>query len=47
MLIMEMVKIPKDEYEKLKMQANIDVELLQQLVRSIKDIKQGRVIRTR
>jgi len=47
MLIMEMIKIPKEEYEKLKMQANIDVELLQQLVRSLKDIKQGRVIRTR
>ncbi len=29
---MEMIKIPKDEYEELKMQANIDVELLQQLV---------------
>ncbi|MEK6914499.1 MAG: hypothetical protein AABW83_02505 [Nanoarchaeota archaeon] len=44
---MEMVKIPRDEYEKLKMQANIDLELLQQLVRSLKDIKAGRVIRTR
>ena len=44
---MEMVKIPKDEYEKLKMQANIDVELLQQLVKSLKDIKAGRVIRTK
>ena len=42
-----MVKIPKEEYEKLKTQANIDVELLQQLVRSLRDIKQGRVIRTR
>ena len=47
MTAMEIIKIPKDEYEKLKMQANIDVELLQQLVRSLKDIKQGRVIRTR
>ncbi len=44
---MKMIKIPKDEYEELKMQANIDVELLQQLVRSLKDIKEGRVIRTR
>ncbi len=44
---MEMIKIPKDEYEELKMQANIDVELLQQLVRSLKDIKEGRIIRTR
>ena len=47
MISMEMVKIPRDEYEKLRMQANIDVELLQQLVRSLKDIKAGRVIRTR
>ena len=47
MLVMEMVKIPKDEYEKLKMQANIDVELLQQLVKSLKDIKAGRIIRTK
>ena len=44
---MEMIKIPKDEYEELKMQANIDVELLQQLVRSLKDIKEGRVIRVK
>jgi len=44
---MEMIKIPKDEYERLKMQADIDLELLQQLVRSLKDIKQGRVIRTK
>ncbi len=44
---MEMIKIPKEEYERLKMQANIDVELLQQLVRGLKDIKQNRVIRTR
>jgi len=42
-----MIKIPREEYEKLKMQADIDVELLQQLVRSLKDVKQGRVIRTR
>jgi len=47
MISMEIVKIPKDEYEKLKMQANIDVELLQQLVKSLKDIKSGRVIKTR
>lgn len=42
-----MVKIPKKEYERLKMQSNIDVELLQQLVKGLKDIKQGRIIRTR
>ncbi len=44
---MEMIKIPKDEYEELKMQANIDVDLLKQLVRSLKDIKEGRVIRVK
>lgn len=42
-----MIKVPKDEYEKLKMQANIDLDLLQQLVRSVKDIKEGRVIRVK
>ena len=47
MLIMEMVKIPKDEYEKLKMQANIDLDLLRQLANSLKDIKEGRVIRVK
>ena len=40
-----MISIPIDEYEKLKMQANIDIDLLKQLVRSVKDIKEGRVIR--
>ena len=29
---MEMISISKDEYEKLKMQANIDVDLLKQLM---------------
>ena len=44
---MEMIKISKDEYERLKMQANIDLDLLQQLVRSVKDIKEGNVIRVK
>ena len=44
---MEMISIPRDEYEKLKMQANIDLDLLKQLVRSVKDIKEGRVIRVK
>ena len=44
---MEMISIPRDEYERLKMQANIDVDLLKQLVRSVKDIKEGRVIRVK
>ncbi len=42
-----MISIPRDEYEKLKMQANIDLDLLKQLVRSVKDIKEGRVIRVK
>ncbi len=44
---MEVITISKEEYERLKMQANIDVELLKQLVNSLKDIKEGRVIRVK
>lgn len=44
---MEMVKIPRDEYERMKVQANMDMDLLRQLVRSLKDIKEGRVIRVK
>lgn len=47
MIFMEMINIPKDEYERLKMEANIDIDLLKQLVRSVKDIKEGRVIRVK
>jgi len=43
----EMIKIPKSEYNKLKMQANIDVGLLKQLVKSFKDIKDGRIRRVK
>ncbi|MBU2616400.1 MAG: hypothetical protein KKB79_00245 [Nanoarchaeota archaeon] len=43
----EIVKIPREEYEKLKLQANIDVKLLKQLIESFKDIKEGRVERVR
>ena len=42
-----MISIPKEEYERLKMQANIDIDLLKQLVRSVKDIKEGKVIRVK
>ena len=42
-----MISIPKDEYKKLKAQANIDIDLLRQLVNSLKDIKEGRVIRVK
>lgn len=44
---METVTIPKQEYEKLKMQANLDMELLKQLIESFKDIKQGRFRRVK
>jgi len=43
----ETITITKEEYEKLKNQANIDVELLTQLMDSFKDIKAGRVRRVR
>ena len=41
------ITISKQEYNKLKMQANIDVDLLMQLMESFKDIKQGRVRRVK
>jgi len=44
---MEMISISKEEYERLKMQANIDIDLLKQLVRSVKDIKEGKLIRVK
>ncbi len=43
----ETICISKSEYEKLKMQANIDVDLLKQLAESFKDIKEGRVRRVK
>ena len=47
---MEEVKISKEEYENLKMQARmatIDTELLMQMIQSIKDIKAGRITRVK
>ena len=41
------VTIPRQEYDKLKMQAEIDVELLKQLMESFKDVKEGRVRRVK
>ena len=43
----EMITIPKKEYERLKLQANVDVELLEQLIGSFKDIKEGRIKRVK
>ena len=45
--IMEMIEIPKEEYAKLKERANIDVDLLKQLIGSFKDIEQGKVRRVK
>jgi len=41
------VTITREEYNKLKMMANIDVELLTQLMESFKDIKEGRIRRVK
>lgn len=37
------VTIPRQEYEKLKMQAEVDIDLLKQLMESFKDVKEERV----
>ena len=44
---METVIIPKKEYKNLKKMAKIDLDLLQQLMTSFKDIKEGRVRKIR
>ena len=44
---METVTIPKDEFEKLKQKAELDEELLQELVQGLKDIKAGKVRRVK
>ena len=41
------VTITREEYEKLKMMASIDVDLLKQLMESFRDIKAGRVRRVK
>ena len=43
----DMVKIPRKEYEKLKLQADIDVDLLKQFLESFRDIKEGRIRRVK
>jgi hypothetical protein len=37
------ITITRHEYENLKSQAEIDVDLLKQLMESFKDIKEGRI----
>ncbi len=44
---METVTIPKKEYETLKRQAKVDIDLLRQFMSSLADIKAGRVRRVR
>lgn len=43
----EMITIPKQKYEESKMQANIDVDLLKQLMESFRDIKKRRIRRVK
>jgi len=40
---METVTIPKEEYERLKKESEVDEELLASLVRGLEDIKAGRI----
>ena len=44
---MKTVTISEEEYNKLKRQANVDVDLLKQFMESFKDIKEGRVRRVK
>ena len=41
------VTIPKQEYEELKKKADIDEELLKDLIQGLRDIKEGRIKRVR
>ena len=43
----EMVTVPKAEYELLKNQSKIDVELLEQFIASFRGIKEGRIRRVK
>ena len=38
-----MVTISKEEYERLKEQANIDIDQLKQFLESFKNIKKGKI----
>ena len=41
------VTIPRHEYDELKMRAEVDVELLKQLIESFRHIKEGKVRRVK
>lgn len=40
---METVTIPKEEYEKMKKESQVDKSLLKDIARGIKDILEGKV----
>ena len=40
---METVTIPKEEYKRLKEEAEVDVEFVNKIKRSLEDIKHGRI----
>jgi hypothetical protein len=40
---METVTIPKAEYERLKKESEVDIELVTKIKRGLEDIKHGRV----
>lgn len=43
---MEMIKMPREEFERMKIiESEIDIDLLEQFVSSLRDIKEGRVRR--
>ncbi len=43
----EMVMISREEYEQLKKQAEIDMDILRQFISSLKDLKEGRIRRVK
>lgn len=43
----EMVTITREEFVKLKRQANVDMDLLKHLLEGLRDIKEGRVRRVK
>ena len=40
---METVTVPKEEYEKLKKESEVDMDLVNKIQRSLEDIKHGRI----
>jgi len=46
-MMSETVTIPRKEYEDLRRQAEIDLDIVKQLISSFRDIKEGRVRRVK